>query len=196
MMFPRGVFAPNATPQTLKDFSVFYVLPMSSDYERELKNILEGEAKILSKITKTCSVLEKDGYLTICEKPFIVVRAAGSFGVDLVALRGDISFLVEIKSSVSNTIHFSSVDGKLQKQAERMREECERTKTLPIYAFRLKGFRGDSWRIFTMDVEGLEGRAHILHKRIPKLDNSKNGNFIMRWQDGLPLSDFISYLCR
>jgi len=71
----------------------------SSQYEREFKSILEGDQSILSRITKTCTALEKDSYFCICNKPFIVVRAAGSFGVDLVAIRGDISFLVEIKTS-------------------------------------------------------------------------------------------------
>jgi len=169
---------------------------MSSVYERELKGILEGEEKILSKITKTCSVLEKGNYYLIKEKPFIVVRAAGSFGVDLVALRGDISFLIESKASAENTLHFSSVSGKLQQQAEKMQNDCEKTKTLPIYAFRLKGHGEDAWRLFTMDVLQLEGRAKIVHGRLPKLALSKSGNFIMRWEDGLPLSDFISYLCR
>lgn len=168
----------------------------SSQYEREFKNILEGEEKALSKITKTCAILEKDNYSKIRDKPFIVIRAAGSFGVDLVAVRGDISFLVEIKTSVENTLHFSSVGGKLQKQAEIMCDMCEKTKTLPIYAFRLKNFRGDSWRVFTLDVKGLEGRASVLHKRLPKLEHSKMGNFIMRWDEGMPLSDLISYLCK
>ena len=168
----------------------------SSQYEREFKNILESEKNILVKITKTCSALEKDNYLSIKNKPFIVVRAAGSFGVDLVALRGDISFLVEIKTSIHDTIHFSSVGGKLQKQAEKMCRDCEKTKTLPIYAFRLKNFRGDAWRIFTLNVDGLEGRAKVLSNRLPKLDCSKKGSFIMRWGKGLPLSDFINYLCR
>ncbi|MCK4902947.1 MAG: Holliday junction resolvase, partial [Thermoplasmatales archaeon] len=63
----------------------------ASQYERELKGILEGEAKILSKITKTCSTLEKVNYSKISDKPFAVIRAAGSLGVDLVATRGDIS---------------------------------------------------------------------------------------------------------
>ena len=169
---------------------------MSSQYEREFKGILEGNSNVLSKIMKTCSSLEKDNYLSICKKPFSVVRAAGSLGVDLVALRGDISFLVEIKTSIQDTLHFSSVSRKLQKQAEKMCRECEKTKTLPIYAFRLKGYRGDSWRIFTMDVNGLEGRINVLHKRLPKLSSSKKGSFIMRWNEGLPLSDFILYLCR
>ena len=168
----------------------------SSQYEREFKRIFEGEDKTLSKITKTCKAIEKDSYLRIHEKPFVVVRSAGSFGIDLVAVRGDISFLVEIKTSIDDTLHFSSVSGKLQKQAKYMKDICEKTKTLPIYAFRLKNYRGDAWRIFTFNLEGLEGRANILHKRIPKLKISKNGNFIMKWNEGMPLSDLISYICR
>jgi Holliday junction resolvase len=169
---------------------------MSSVYERELKGILEGDEKILSKVTKTCSVLERGNYYLTKQKPFVVVRAAGSFGVDLVALRGDVSFLMEIKTSNTDTLHFSSVDGKLQRQAEKMQRECEKTKTLPVYGFRLKGHGGDCWRLFTMDIHQLEGRARILHSRLPKLSLSKNGNFIMRWQHGLPLSDFLLYLCK
>jgi len=169
---------------------------MSSQYEREFKNILEGDEKTLSKVTKTSDVTEKDNYFYILKKPFIVVRAAGSFGTDLVALRGDISFLVEIKTSIEDTLHFSSVGGRLQQQAEKMRRECEKTGTLPIYAFRLKNIRGDAWRIFTMNVNGLEGRAKVLQNRLPVLDCSKNGSYIMRWNKGLPLSDFIFYLCR
>jgi len=168
----------------------------SSQYEREFKNILEGEQKILEKITKTCTVMEKDRYFQICDKPFTVVRAAGSFGADIVALRGDISFLVEIKTSIEDTLHFSQVGGKLQKQAEKMLNDCEKSKVLPIYAFRLKGKKGDQWRLFTMDINGLQGRAKILHSRLPKLNESKSGNYIMRWGKGLPLADFISYLCR
>lgn len=168
----------------------------ASQYERELKNILEGEAKTLSKITKTCSALEKDNYSKISDKPFVVVRAAGSFGVDLVATRGDISFLTEVKASVEDTLHFSSVGGKLQKQAETMKKVCEKTKTLPIYAFRTKGQHGDSWRVFTLDINGLEGRTSVLYRRLPRLKKSKSGNFVMRWNEGMPLSDFIAYLCK
>ncbi len=168
----------------------------ASQYERELKSILEGETKTLSKITKTCSTLEKDNYSKILDRPFVVIRAAGSFGVDLVAARGDISFLTEVKTSIEDTLHFSTVGGKLQKQAELMKKTCEKTKTLPIYAFRNKGRHGDSWRIFTLEMDGLEGRNSVVHRRLPKLKKSKTGNFIMRWEEGMPLSDFISYLCK
>ena len=168
----------------------------NSQYERELKGILEGEKKTLDKIVKTCNAIEKDNYLKIREKPFAVIRAAGSFGTDLVAVRGDVSFLIEIKTSVEETLHFSSISGKLQKQAEHLKNLCEKTKTLPVYAFRLKSYRGDNWRIFTITINSLEGRLNILNRRLPILQCSKNGNFVMRWKDGLPLSEFISYLCR
>ena len=168
----------------------------SSQYERELKRILQGDNQVLSKITKTCSIIEKDNYYKITDRPFAVIRAAGSYGVDLVAARGDVSFLTEVKSSNGDTLHFSSMGGKPQKQAETMKKMCEKTKTLPIYAFRTKGHRGDSWKIFTLDVNGLEGRASVLHRRLPKIKKSKSGNFVMRWNEGMPLSDFISYLCK
>jgi Holliday junction resolvase len=169
---------------------------MSSTYEREFKNILEAEYKTLNRVITSLNTLARDDYLRIKDKPFIVVRAAGSFGYDLVAIRGDMSFLIEIKASIYDTIHFSSIDGKLQHQAEKMRTECEKTKTLPIYAYRLKNHRGDSWRVFTLTLEGLEGRPRILHNHLPKLAVSNKGNYIMRWNDGLPLSEFINYLCR
>ena len=165
-----------------------------SQYEREFRCILEADTKILSKVTKTCSVLEQENYLKIINKPFAVIRAAGSFGVDLVAVRGDISFLIEIKTSSSDTLHFSSMNGKLQQQALEMKNICEKTATLPIYAFRLKNYRGDSWRIFTFDLTSLHGRLDILHRRIPLLEKSKSDNYIMRWGQGMPLSQFISYL--
>jgi hypothetical protein len=77
-----------------------------------------------------------------------------------------------------------------------MAKLCKKTKTLPIYAYRLKNHRGDSWKIFSLDIDGLEGRLKVLHRRIPKLESSKNGNYVMRWEKGMSLSDFICYLCR
>ena len=168
----------------------------SSQYERELRSILEGETKTLEKITKTCSVIEKMNYYKIKEKPFAVIRAAGSFGCDLIAARGNISFLTEVKTSSNETLHFSSMGGKLQEQAETMIHLCEKTKNLPIYAFRTKNKHGETWRVFTLDVDGLEGHLSILHKRLPKIEKSSSGNYIMRWNKGMALSEFISFLCK
>ena len=165
-----------------------------SQYERELRGILEGNPKTLEKVLKSCSTLEKESYLQITEKPFAVIRGAGSLGVDLVAVRGDLSFLIEIKSSSSPTLHFSQMSGKLQQQAIGMKNLCQRTKTLPIYAFRLKNVRGDTWRFFTLDVDDLRGKIGIVHKRLPCLQQSKNKNYIMHWDQGMKLADFISYI--
>ena len=76
-----------------------------------------------------------------------------------------------------------------------MLEICRRSSLFPVYAYRLKGVRGDAWRIFTRDVEGLRGKARIIHSRLPKIEVSKNGNMIMRWADGMKLSELIEYLC-
>lgn len=167
-----------------------------SQYEREFRSILEADEQLLRKITKSCTTIEKENYFRVIDKPFAVIRAAGSLGIDLVAVRGDVSFLVEIKTSSSSTLHFSTMAGKLQQQAETMKNLCERTATLPLYAFRLKRHRGDSWRIFTVDQKTLQGRLRILHQRIPLLDQSNNGNYIMRWDEGMSLSRFLDYLCR
>ena len=167
-----------------------------SQYERELRGILEGNLITLQKVLKTCTTLEKECYLQITEKPFAVIRAAGSLGVDLVAVRGDLSFLIEIKSSNSPTLHFSQMSGKLQQQAISMKNLCQRTKTLPIYAFRLKNIRGDTWRFFTLDIKDLTGKIGIVHKRLPSLQMSKNKNYIMQWEQGMKLADFIRYISR
>ncbi len=167
---------------------------MGSDYERELKKILTADPKGLRKAIKGCSIEEELGYLSIEKHPFVVVRAAGSFGVDLVAVRGDISFLIEVKSSQSPVFRFSRSQ-RLQEQAEEMLEICRRSSLFPVYAYRLKGVRGDAWRIFTREVEGLTGKARIIHARLPKIEISRNGNMIMRWEDGMKLSELIEYLC-
>jgi Holliday junction resolvase len=167
-----------------------------SSYERELRGILEAEDSVLNRVVKSCSVLERENYFKIKTKPFAVIRAAGSYGIDLVAVRGDISFLIEIKASIDDTLHFSTIGGKLQEQALAMKTVCERTRTLPIYAFRLKKYRGDAWRIFTLDINKLSGRLLIMHRRLPRLETSKQNNYIMRWIKGMPLSEFISYCTR
>ena len=140
----------------------------ASQYERELKNILEGEKKTIFNVTKTCSTIEKDNYLKISNKPFAVIRAAGSFGIDLVATRGDISFLTEVKTTIDDKLHFSSMGGKPQQQAELIIKVCEKTKNLPIYAFRTKGKRGDSWRIFTLESSFCASFRKISRARLRK----------------------------
>lgn len=163
-------------------------------YERELKYLLSGDKGIVAKMVKTCSEKECQGYNSTMENPFLVIRAAGSLGVDLVALRWDFSFPIEVKSSNEDVLHFSK-SPRLGEQAEKMRDECALSHLIPIYAFRLKGVRGDPWRVFTIPSEAkLKGHTALLRRRVPELETTGNGNFVMRWNDGMKLSDFLSYM--
>lgn len=164
-------------------------------FERELKGILQGDELVLRRATHTCSPEEKAAYFKIKDKPFIVIRAAGSFGVDLVAIRGDISFPIEVKSSTSDTLRFSRSE-RLKLQAEEFMMMCRRSNLIPVYAYRLKNFRGDTWRIFTVEVEKVKGILGIVYRRLPKVERTKDGNIVLRWKKGMPLSKFIDYLCR
>lgn len=162
-------------------------------YERELKALLSGEPKTVARMVKTCNAMETAAYKSMLLEPFLVIRAAGSLGVDLVALRWDFSFPIEVKSSSDPVMHFSKSQ-RLVEQADSMLDECHRSHLVPIYAYRLKSFRGDPWRIFTIPSDHeFRGRHSVLYRRLPKLDVSASGNYIMRWEDGMKLSDFILY---
>ncbi|HUS56902.1 MAG TPA: Holliday junction resolvase [Thermoplasmata archaeon] len=166
---------------------------MGKIFERELKGILKADEDVLRRVTKTCSYEEKAGYMRIQERPFMVIRGAGSLGIDIVAIRYGVSLPIEVKSSTSDVLRFSRSE-KLAIQAEEMMEDCKRVGLMPIYAFRHKGQRGDAWRIFTLDIGPLNGRLKLIYNRLPKIAPSKEGNLIMRWKEGMPLSKFIDYV--
>ena len=167
---------------------------MASVYERELKEILQGDERVIRRIAQNLDAEIRWNYLKAIEKPFIVVRAAGSFGIDLIAIRGDISFPIEVKSSSVNVIRFSK-SKEMQRQLESFRQECSKAQVSPIYAFRLKNAKDDPWRVFTLEIEGLQGRIKVLNNRIPKLALTASNNYIMRWKEGMPLNVFLAYLC-
>lgn len=167
-----------------------------SIYERELREILAGNEKIIEKVVKSLSEEEKEKYKKILKKPFITVRAAGSLGIaDIVALRGDISFIVEIKVRKGSEVLFSHEGGRMQKKAEEMKRKCTMASILPIFAFRRKGIRGDAWRIFTMKIDGMKGKGKEIYDVLPKLEITKDGNFRMKWENGMKLADFIDMIC-
>ena len=166
---------------------------MGRIFERELRGILRADEDMLERVTRTCSEDEKASYYRIAEAPFMVVRGAGSLGVDLVAIRSELSLPIEVKSSVSDVLRFSRSE-KLAIQAQEMMDDCKKVGLMPIYAFRLKRKRGDAWRVFTLDVGQLNGWANVLYRELPKIDPSKEGNLIMRWNEGQELSRFIDRL--
>ena len=168
---------------------------MTGAYERELREVLAGTEKGVHAVTKSCSPEEKNRMSRVIERPFLVVRAAGS-GMegsgDLVALRGDCCFPIEVKSTRPEKLYFS---GRTKDQLNAMIREGERSGLMPLYAHRRKGVRGDSWRIFRVETVGLTGTLARLATMIPALPLNRNGSPFIDWNQGMPLNRFIGLLC-
>jgi hypothetical protein len=81
-------------------------------------------------------------------------------------------------------------------QYEALRSTGERCGLLPLYAYRLKGVRGDSWRIMRVEVESLTGKLRHLSRSIPKLPLTRNGTPHLDWEKGMPLHRFLALVCR
>ena len=169
---------------------------IGSAYERELRSVLAGEIKGVRAVTKSCSEMERIQAMKVTNRPFLVVRAPGSGSEgtgDLLALRGDICFPIEVKSSKSKKLYLS---GRTFLQLESLKEIGERCGLLPLYAYRLKGVRGDSWRIMKVEVDGLSGKLRHLSRSIPSLPLTRNGKEFLDWDRGMPLHRFLSLVCK
>ena len=141
-------------------------------YERELKGILGGEEKFLSKLTKNLPYEQRNAYLKLRQKHFLVVKAAGSFGIDLLAVRGNFAFPIEVKSSAADVFRFSKSE-KLAEQASRMRLICEHSALVPTYAYRLKNCRGGSVETLHHRKQRSEPQRHP-GTPLPQASESRN----------------------
>ena len=168
---------------------------MTGAYERELRNVLSGTNKGVDAVSRSCTKEQAKRMRMVLERPFLVVRAAGS-GMegsgDLVALRGDCSFPIEVKSTRAEKLYFS---GRTMDQLMAMIREGERSGLMPLYAHRRKGVRGDSWRLFRVETEGLKGTLARLATMIPPLPLNRNGTPFIDWEQGMPLNKFIGLMC-
>ncbi len=169
---------------------------MSSQYERELRAVLAGNPDGINAVTRSCTVVEKTKVMLAIDRPFLVTRAAGS-GMegsgDLLALRGDLCFPIEVKTTKSSKLYLS---GRTMEQYLAMLREGQKCGLMPLYAHRRKGVRGDSWRIFRVDVGNLNGKLRLLSRRIPSLPLNRNGTPFIDWEQGMPLHEFIALICR
>ncbi|MEC7228600.1 MAG: Holliday junction resolvase [Candidatus Thermoplasmatota archaeon] len=168
---------------------------MSSKYERELRQVLAGLNKGVNAVIKSCSELQKARMKLIEKRPFLVVRAAGSFiegSGDLLALRGDICFPIEVKSSKEPKLYLS---GRTIEQYNSLVYEGNRSCLMPLYAYRLKGVRGDSWRIFRVKTDTLHGKLRELAPSIPELPLTRNGKPYLNWNEGMELNQFVALIC-
>ena len=165
-------------------------------YERELRSVLAGEEKGIRAITRSCSETERAQAMQICQRPFLVVRAPGSGSEgtgDLLALRGDMCFPIEVKSSKKPKLYLS---GRTVLQYQALEEIGVKCSIQPFYAYRLKGVRGDSWRIFRVRTEGLTGKLRLLSRTVPELPLTRNGTPYLDWEKGLPLHKFLSLISK
>ena len=169
---------------------------MASSYERELRAVLAGSPAGVRAVTRSCTELERARAMQVVQRPFLVVRVAGS-GMDgsgdIIALRGDLCFPIEVKTRAEKKVYFS---GQTQDQLAAMKDIGEKCGLMPLYAHRLKGVRGDSWRIFRVDTSTLTGRLATLSKRIPTLPLTRTGKVHLDWDQGLPLHQFLGVVCR
>lgn len=167
----------------------------SSGYERELKELLQAEPESLERYARALDPQDRPRLQRIADAPFLVVRAAGSLGFDLVALRREFAFPVEVKASSQDTIRFSAASGRAAEQLESHRAAVERVGLIVLYAFRRIGHRGgDPWRLYAASGSAGNGRLHLLRRRLPPVDRTRNGNAVLRFADGMPLVEFVDLI--
>lgn len=165
----------------------------SSAYERELKGLLQGEREAVEAYERSLPPTRRPVLRRILASPFLVIRAAGSLGFDLVALRSEFAFPLEVKASAEETIRFSAASGRAAAQLRAHVAAVDRVGLIVLYAYRRLGQRsGEAWRIFSASAPGSRaGRVGLLLNHVPAVDRTREGNGVLRWNDGLPLSDFI-----
>ena len=169
---------------------------MTGVYERELRSVLAGERKGVIAITRSCTEVERARAMQVCQRPFLVVRAPGSGSEgtgDILALRGDMCMPIEVKSSKTDKIYLS---GRTKDQYDALKSTGEKCGLQPPYAFRLKGVRGDSWRVMKVPVDGLTGKLRVLSRSIPNVPLTRNGSPYLNWHDGMPLHRFLALISR
>ncbi len=159
-----------------------------SKYERELKQILRGDKEKIDDVTNSCRDNIRNSYYTFKYNPFLVVRGAGSLGVDLIAIRGEFSLLLEIKSSKQSTINLSGK--RLKEQKRDIISLAIETDVVPLYCFRMKNKRGERWSIFTIGIQNqLNTKNKKIMNHIPTLiSTGKNSKMV--WERGKKLNEF------
>lgn len=167
----------------------------AATYERELKELLQGDPAALRRYGRRFPPTARPSIHGHSRKPFLVVRAAGSHGFDLVALRPEFSFPIEVKSSAEETIRFSAAGGRGTEQWHEHQRAAARVDLFVIYAYRRLGRApGDSWRLFATGEPPSGGLLRYLCRRFPPVEQTAEGHGILRWEHGLPLAEFLGQI--
>ena len=165
----------------------------SSAYERELRSLLEGQPQALRAYARKLPPTERKEFERLIDRPFLVIRAAGSFGFDLVALRREYPFPIEVKASAEPVIRFSAASGRANEQLEAHRKAVNRVGLAVLYAYRRVGFReSEPWRVYSAGDLPKTGILRLIMRDLPMVSQTPEGNGVLRWNDGLALSRFLN----
>ncbi len=164
-------------------------------YERELRSLLSGEPAAVRSYARALPPAERGDFERLIEEPFLVVRGAGSLGLDLVALRREFALPIEVKASSSDVIRFTAAGGRANAQLAAHRRAVERVGLMVLYAYRRLGVRGEeSWRLFVTGRPPDRGLLGLVCRALPPVESTREGNGILRWDGGMPLSRFLGRL--
>lgn len=164
----------------------------SSAYERELRNLLEGQPEAVRSYARSLPPGERPRFERLIDHPFLIIRAAGSLGFDLVALRREFAFPLEVKASAGPVIHFSAAGGRANAQLASHRKAVARVGLTVLYAYRRVGLRGsETWRIFIAGAVPETGVLRYVCRLLPPVAQTPEGNGVLRWEEGQPLSQFL-----
>lgn len=163
-----------------------------SGYERELRTLLSGEPSSVRSYARALPPAERAEFERLIDEPFLVIRGAGSLGLDLVALRRELAFPIEVKASSSSVIRFTAAGGRANAQLRAHREAVSKVGLMVLYAFRRLGVRGEeSWRLFVTGPVPERGVLGLVCRALPPVDTTAHGNGVLRWEGGMPLSRFL-----
>lgn len=163
-----------------------------SGYERELRTILSGEPGSVRAYARALPPPDRAEFERLIDEPFLVVRGAGSLGLDLVALRRELAFPIEVKASSSPVIRFTSASGRANEQLRAHREAVAKVGLMVLYAYRRLGLRGEeAWRLFVTGTPPDRGVLGLVCRGLPPVETTKSGNGVLRWDGGMPLSRFL-----
>ena len=166
-----------------------------SGYERELRTLLSGEPASVRAYARGLPPTERDDFVRLIDEPFLVVRGAGSLGLDLVALRREFALPIEVKASSAPVIRFTSASGRANEQLAQHRRVAARAGLMVLYAYRRLGLRGEeAWRMFSAGNAPSRGLLGAACRSLPPVEATREGNGILRWEGGMPLSKFLGRL--
>lgn len=164
-------------------------------YERELRSVLSGDPTAVRSYARALPPTERGEFERLIAEPFLVVRGAGSLGLDLVALRREFALPIEVKASSAPVIRFTAAGGRANAQLEQHRRVAARAGLMVLYAYRRLGLRlEESWRVFSAGNPTVRGSLGIACRALPPVEATKEGNGVLRWDSGMPLSRFLERL--